>query len=74
MLWKILLLIAIIVAVLYGFKMISRSPSEAAAPKQRKSKKKGRASEADGQAVDLVKCPNCGAFTAPGSPCSNCGQ
>jgi ribosomal protein L32 len=73
MLWKILLLIAIIVAVLYGFRMISRA-SDGRQPAARKTRKKGRGTESDGQAVDLVKCGNCGAFTAPGTPCSNCGQ
>lgn len=74
MFWKILLLIAIIVGVLYGFKMISRPTEGGAARAGRESKPRGRSTSSDGQAVDLVKCEHCGAFTTPGSPCNNCGK
>ncbi|WP_417513727.1 hypothetical protein [Minwuia sp.] len=72
MIWKILLLIGAIAAVLYGFRYMNRvSDGAGRKPRARKSKP-GRPEHADGQSVDLVKCDNCGAFIAPGTPCGHC--
>ncbi|WP_416899649.1 MAG: hypothetical protein ACMVY4_08070 [Minwuia sp.] len=72
MLWKILLLIAAIAAVLYGFRYMNRPPSRSASKRGGASPKEAQPDHADGQSVDLVKCPNCGAFIAPGTPCGHC--
>jgi ribosomal protein L32 len=70
MIWKILLLVAAIVVVLAGFKYLNRP----AGGRPAKARTRGKPDRADGQSVDLVKCPNCGAFMSPGTVCGNCRE
>ena len=74
MIWKILLLVAAIAAVLYGFRYMNRVPDRSARQARKAKARAERAEKSDGQAVDLVKCDNCGAFIAPGAPCNQCGS
>lgn len=73
MIWKILLLIGAIVAVLYGFRYMNRVPDRGARQARKARAQAERTGKSDGQAVDLVKCDGCGAFIAPDTPCSHCG-
>ena len=71
---KLLVLVAVVAAVWYGFKLISRlqaaRDAEAAlnegAPKKRRGAgrwgRKSRLPEADAEAEDMVQCPTCKAF------------
>ena len=73
MVWKILLLVAAIAAVLYGFRYMNRVPDRGARRARKERARAERAGKSDGQAVDLVKCDSCGAFIAPNTPCNQCG-
>jgi ribosomal protein L32 len=73
MIWKILLLVAAIAAVLYGFRYMNRVPDRGARQARREKARAERTGNSDGQAVDLVKCDGCGAFIAPKTACSHCG-
>ena len=73
MIWKILLLVAAIAAVLYGFRYMNRVPDRGARQARKAKARAERTGKSDGQAVDLVRCDGCGAFIAPGAPCSHCG-
>lgn len=72
MLLKILLLVAAIAAVFFGFRYMNRVPDRADRQARREKARAERSGKSDGQSVDLVKCDNCGSFIAPGTPCSNC--
>lgn len=74
MIWKILLLVGAIAAVLYGFRYMNRVPDRGARQARKAKARAERAEKSDGQAVDLVKCEGCGAFIAPGTPCTHCGS
>ena len=67
--WKLIVLIAIVVAVWYGFKFVTRLD------KQRKARLKA-AREADSeqeQVGQMVKCAVCDTYVAQGAA-SNCGR
>ena len=79
---KLIVLVGIIAAVWYGFKLVSRldaaRKAEAKVPDDRKtgwrpfSRRRG-ASPARKEAEDMVQCPACGAYVAPRSA-SACGR
>lgn len=65
--WKILLTIAVIAGVWYGFKYLGRATGVSATNKKRvdeDGKQKPAATE------DLVACPSCGTFIPKGSRCT----
>ena len=64
MLTKLLLTLAVVLAVLYGFRVFARL----AAAKRRLNPPRARL-----PAEDLVKCPTCGTFVAAASP-SRCDR
>jgi ribosomal protein L32 len=69
---KILVLVLIIVAVWRGFKLLERFRERGERPAPKKAARKGarESSKASGpSAVDLVRCPTCGAYTSPGQVC-----
>ena len=80
---KILVLVAIVAAVWYGFKFLSRlDASRKAEAKVRhesgkakgKTKGRGKAAAPSTEAVeDMVQCPSCGAYVAAGTRCT-CGR
>lgn len=80
---KILVLVAIIAAVWYGFKFLSRLDAlRKAEAKVRHAKGKSRGKSKDGgkaatpaadDVEDMVQCPTCGAYVAAGTRCS-CGR
>lgn len=61
---KLLVLAGIVLAVLYGYRLLSRigPRREAVRRKESPERKKPRV-----EAQDLVKCPSCGTYIAPGS-------
>ena len=70
---KLLVLVAIILAVLYGFKMVTslnrrrdagEPPARPRATRQKREKV---------EAEDLVPCPRCGAYVSPGVQ-HDCGR
>jgi uncharacterized protein len=69
---KLLLLVAIISAIWFGFRLlgqIERHRRQSAPPKKRWWQLKGSDSR---HVDDMVKCQVCGAFTAPGG--KSCGK
>ncbi len=70
---KLALLVAIIVAVLYGFKMIGRLDQLAKAATAAKGTRKAQREAADDGSIDTVSCPVCGTFVAAGGA-KHCGR
>ena len=79
---KLIVLVGIIGAVWYGFKLVSRldaaRKAEAKVPGERKSGRKpfGRrrdAAPARSETEDMVECPTCGAYVAA-RKASHCGR
>ena len=67
--WKLVVLIAIVVAVWYGFKFVTRLD------KQRKARLKAarKADSEQEQVGQMVKCAVCDTYVAQGAA-SNCGR
>ena len=66
---KILILVAVVAVVIYGFRAIGgnrnrRSGSREAPPR----------TPARENAVNLIACGSCGAYTPEGKSCSSCGK
>lgn len=79
---KLIVLVAIVAAVWYGFKFLGRLQKQRAeeaklreAQGARPAKKAAKAAEKGGKGAveDLVPCPSCGAYVRAGSICS-CGR
>ncbi len=74
---KLLVLAAIVAAVWYGFKLLTRlqeARKTDAALRQNTAKRPGAArGDAAGKAEDMVQCPVCQAFV-PARGTSNCGR
>ena len=79
---KLIVLVGIIAAVWYGFKLISRldaaRKAEAKVPDDRKRRwrpfgRRGRPAPARKEAEDMVQCPACSAYVAARSA-SRCGR
>ncbi|MDF1720942.1 MAG: hypothetical protein P1U65_09730 [Minwuia sp.] len=65
---KILILIAAVAVVIYGFRALSGSRRTQV---QRRGDNKPPARDG---AVDLVRCTSCGAYTPEGKHCTSCGD
>ena len=63
---KLLVLVAIILAVLYGFKMVTSLSRRRDAGEQPARPRATRQKREQVQAEDLVPCPHCGAYVSPG--------
>ena len=64
---KLLVLAAIILAVLYGFKMITSINRRREAGEQPAKPRATRQKRDQVQAEDLVPCPKCGAYVSSGA-------
>ncbi|GJL87272.1 MAG: hypothetical protein DHS20C03_09810 [Minwuia thermotolerans] len=66
---KILILVAVVAVVIYGFRAIggnrNRRSGNTEAPRQTPARE---------NAVNLIACGNCGAYTPEGKSCSSCGK
>ena len=63
---KLLVLLLIIVAVLYGFKLFSGTKRRNVANERDDPPAAKRQERESLEAEDLVQCPDCGAYIAPG--------
>jgi ribosomal protein L32 len=71
---KLLVLVAIILIVWYGFKYAARVEALRNALREEKARRQASGTQRRTRAVeDLVKCPKCGAFVAAHGA-SNCGK
>lgn len=68
---KLLVLIAAVGVVVYGFRALSGG-------RRPKAKRGGNQPPAQGQgrdgAVDLIRCDSCGAYTPDAKHCTSCGN
>lgn len=75
---KLMVLAAILGAVWFGFKMIGRmQQTRDEQQRQKAAEPKGSSPAAENEnsgALELVKCPACGAFIPPDHKCNNCGS
>ena len=69
MLLKILVLLAIVVAIIIGWKLLT---VDRPVPGSRRRRSRGAGSEPE--AVDLVACAGCGAWKPAGADCQSCGR
>lgn len=63
---KLIVLIAIILAVLYGFRLFSAGERRRAADNRREPPRAAQQKRRHIDAEDLVKCPECGAYITAG--------
>ena len=77
---KILFTVAVVIAVWYGFKWVGRVQAQRAAENRRRVRGAGRSAPpsappggSEGGAEDMVACPACGDYVAPGSAIT-CGR
>ncbi len=73
---KLLVLVAIVAAVWFGFQFIGRLDrlrKDEARLKKRAGASRGKAAEAATAVEDTVKCPTCGAYVSARSS-SSCGR
>jgi len=66
---KILILVAIVAAVIYGFRALGSNRARRDVDRR----PEGSAPARDG-AVDLIRCVSCGAYTPEGKHCTSCGN
>ncbi|WP_281017915.1 MULTISPECIES: hypothetical protein [unclassified Minwuia] len=66
---KILILVAVVAVVIYGFRAIGGKRSSRSGTSDTSGQTPAREN-----AVNLIQCGNCGAYTPEGKSCSSCGK